>query len=76
VITTTTTTLGWSWITSTWRTVADSIGGADTRASRRVTRESISVVAWRTSSTSVRASGSSIGNSPGRDSWRTRTASA
>ncbi len=43
---------GCSSSTSTWRTVAAWSGGADTSASRRVSSESASVVAWSVASTS------------------------
>ena len=46
--------LGCSSSTSTWRTVADSSGGAETSASRRVTWTSISVVDCSAASTSLR----------------------
>ena len=66
VITTAITTCGCSISTSTCRTVAAASGGADTRASRLVSCESISVVAWSAASTSPRrAAPSSSGNSGG-----------
>ena len=65
VMTTTITSSGWSSSTSTWTTVVASSGGAETSASRRVTCESISVVAWSADSTSVRVVCRSSGNSAG-----------
>ena len=59
VITTTIATCGWSSRTSTRCTVAVSIGGAVTSASRFVTWESCSVVACMASSTSRRIAVSS-----------------
>jgi hypothetical protein len=76
VIVTTITTEGWSSSTSTWRTAAVSSPGAETSASNRVTRLSISVVDWRADSTSLRIELRSSGKRAGRASCRSSTSSA
>ena len=69
-------TWGWSSSTSTRRTVAVSIGGAETSASSRVTCESMSVVDWSAASSSLLGSPRSRGKDAGRGSSRSSRRSA
>ena len=73
VIVTTMTSVGCSTSTSMCRTDAVPRPGADTSASRRVTRESISVVDCSASSSSLRIAERSSGNLAGRASTRAST---
>jgi hypothetical protein len=63
-------TCGWSSSTSMWRIVVVWIGGADTIASRSVTCDSVSEVRRIASSTSRRASVSSMPRRAGSGSRR------